>query len=165
MNETDLLALLREEGIEYQYFDHPAVMTSTEAAVLMGEAPGVSGKNLFLRDKKGRRFFLLMTLGEKRVDLKQWGKQEELGRLSFADPQTLAASLEVSSGAVGPLALINDQQHKIEVFIDCALWEQGLVRCHPLVNTASLVLTSAAMEKFFGLSGHSFKLVNVPFAE
>jgi Ala-tRNA(Pro) deacylase len=137
-------------------------MTSAQAAIYMENAPGISGKNLFLRDKKGRRYVLLMTLGEKRVDLKQWGKQESLGKLSFSDSQTLAEYLSVSSGAVGPLALINDSQHKIEVYVDRELWEQGLVQCHPLVNTASLVLTTDAMENFFLMTGHSFRLVNVP---
>jgi Ala-tRNA(Pro) deacylase len=163
MNEMDLLSRLNENNIKYDYYAHPAVMTSAEAALYMGDAPGVSGKNLFMREKKGGRFFLLMTFGEKRVDLKQWGKQEDLGRLSFSESQALADYLEVGSGAVGPLALITDVQNQIEVFVDCALWDLGLVRCHPLVNTASLVLTVAEMEKFFLLTNHSFKLVNVPF--
>ena len=154
----------------------------------MEDAPGASGKNLFLRDKKkkgsggwGGRYILLMTLMEKRVDLKRWSKQESLGKMSFADAQfqpktscesgqwchdldlpQLANTLGVNSGAVGPLALINDLQHSIEVFIDCNLWEQGYVHCHPLVNTASLVLKVEALEDFFLMTGHSFRLVNVP---
>ena len=53
-------------------------------------APGISGKNLFLRDKKGERFYLLMTLGSKRCDLRKWGKQEDLGKPGFADAQAMA---------------------------------------------------------------------------
>ena len=82
--------------------------------------------------------------------------------MSFADSQSLANTLGVNSGAVGPMALINDLQHSIEVFIDCNLWEQGYVHCHPLVNTASLVLKVEALEDFFLMTGHSFRLVNVP---
>ncbi|MCD4671154.1 MAG: prolyl-tRNA synthetase associated domain-containing protein [Anaerolineaceae bacterium] len=162
MNEANLLAFLTAEDIAYQRFAHPPVLTSAEAAVFMADAPGVSGKNLFLRDKKGCRFFLLMTLGEKRIDLKRWGKQEGLGKPSFSDPQELAVMLGVSSGAVGPLALVNDLQHRIEVFADQALWDQGVVRCHSLVNTASLILTTSDMQRFFALTGHAFKLVDVP---
>lgn len=162
MDQTELLAMLNKEGIAYQYFEHPIVTTSMEVAVHMEDAPGVSGKNLFLRDKKGRRFFLLMTLGEKRVNLKAWGKQEGLGKLSFANAQELAEYLEVVRGAVGPLALVNDAQLKIEVFIDNSLWNRGVLRCHPLVNTASLVLTTDAMRLFFAVTGHEVKLVDVP---
>lgn len=162
MNEIDLLTYLKNNGVEYLYFPHPAVMTAAQAAIFMADAPGVSGKNLFLRDKKGRRYVLLMTIGEKRVDLKQWSVQESLGKLSFADSQALTEYLDVCSGAVGPLALINDLQRKIEVYIDCELWKYGAIQCHPLVNTASLVLTTVAMEKFFALTGHSFRLVDVP---
>lgn len=165
MNEIDLMMHLSNCKIDFSYYAHPAVMTSAEAASYMSNAPGVSGKNLFLRDKKGRRYILLMTLGEKRVALKKWGEQEVLGKLSFADSQSLADYLGVSSGAVGPLALINDTQHRIEVFIDTELWEHGYFHCHPLVNTASLVLTTKGLEDFFLMTGHFFKVVNVPSIE
>jgi Ala-tRNA(Pro) deacylase len=161
MNETELLANLRKGSIEYRYFEHPPVMTSAEAARSLMSAPGISGKNLFLRDKKGERFYLLMTLGSKRVDLRKWGKQEDLGKPGFADAQALTDYLDVGSGAIGPLALINDSQHRIEVYIDRDLWSQQFIRCHPLVNTASLMLTPAALEKYFQMTGHTFNVVNV----
>ncbi len=149
MNENDLLAFLEYGKISYLYVTHPAVMTSSEAAGFVKDVPSVPGKKyFFLREKRRNRHILLITLGKKRVDLKRWGKQESLGKLNFADSDSLADILGVSSGAVGPLALINDSQHCIEVFIDCELWGEGYVQCHPLVNTASLVVTTSDLESF-----------------
>ena len=161
MNERDVLELLSTAGIAYQRYDHPAVFTSAASAACLADAPGVEGKNLFLCDKRGRRFYLLMTLEEKRVDLKSWGEQEGLGKLRFAAPEHLEELLGVSRGAVGPLALINDWQHRIEVYADRELWCQPVVRCHPLVNTASLIIATRDMQRFFELTGHTFRLVDV----
>ena len=162
MNENDVLAFLSAAGIAYQRYDHAAVFTSAAAAACMADAPGVESKNLFLCDKRGRNFYLLMTLGEKRVDLKSWWEQEGLGKLRFAAEEHLEDLLGVSRGAVGPLALVNDRQHSITVYADRELWCQPVVRCHPLVNTASLIIATRDMQRFFELTGHCFQLVDVP---
>lgn len=164
MQETELLQFLTHAGISYQRYAHPAVLTSAEAAACLEDAPGVEGKNLFLQDKKGSRYLLLMTLESKRVDLKAWARSQGLGKLSFAEVEMLSTLLKVGRGAVGPLALIHDEQQRIAVFVDRQLWQQGVVRCHPLVNTASLILTLESLQHFLELTGHTLHIVDVPAA-
>ena len=161
MTEDELLYFLTSNEISFTKIFHPAVFTSTESAHFLAKAPGTAGKNLFLQNRKGTRYFLVMTLGVKKVDLKRLAHEEGLGKLRFANADMLANKLGVSTGAVGPLALINDQSLEIEILADKDLWEEGVIRCHPLVNTTTLILKTTAIEKFFALTGHSFKLVEI----
>ena len=50
----------------------------------------------------------------------------------------------------------------MEVFIDRDLWQANALQCHPLVNTATLVVSRDGVERFLGATGHAFRLVDVP---
>ncbi len=80
---------LDSNGIAYRKADHPAVYTCEEARRLVPELEGAETKNLFLRDGKGGRHFLLSIASEKSVDLKALSKQLEISGLSFAFPTLL----------------------------------------------------------------------------
>ena len=51
----DLTRFLSEHGIAATRHQHPPVMTVEESLRLVPKLPGAKTKNLFLRDKKGRR--------------------------------------------------------------------------------------------------------------
>jgi Ala-tRNA(Pro) deacylase len=68
----------------------------------------------------------------------------------------------VTPGAVTILGLINDPEHLVELLIDRDVWAAPAIRSHPLVNTATLVLSHEAVERFCQLTGHPVKLVDVP---
>ena len=70
MSADDLLSFLDRNGIDYRRCDHPAVYTVEEAARLVPPLPGAKTKNLFLRDKPGRRHFLVCVPAAKQVDLR-----------------------------------------------------------------------------------------------
>ena len=72
---TDIYAFLTQNDIAYQRQDHPAVFTCEEALRLVPPLPGAKTKNLFLRDRKGRRHFLVVVGYEKAVDLKAWSSK------------------------------------------------------------------------------------------
>ena len=66
----DLLAYLAALGIETETVDHPPLFTVEDSRTLRGEILGGHTKNLFVKDKKGRLF--LLVLGEETVvDLKR----------------------------------------------------------------------------------------------
>ncbi|MDP7179531.1 MAG: prolyl-tRNA synthetase associated domain-containing protein, partial [Verrucomicrobiota bacterium] len=54
-----LFNFLEEQDIRYQREDHQPVFTVEESKALNLELQGGATKNLFLRDKKGKRHFLL----------------------------------------------------------------------------------------------------------
>ena len=158
----DLESFLRDQGIVAIRHEHPAVMTVEESERLVPPLPGAKTKNLFLRDKKGRRYFLVTVPHDLAIDLGALGRTLDAGRLSFASAEQLARHLGVTAGSVSLLALINDEARTAEFVIARCLWEAGAVQAHPLVNTATMVLTHADLERFLAATGHAPRVIDLP---
>ncbi len=120
----------------------------------------VSTKNLFLRDKHGA-LYLVVTACEKRLDLKGLSLQLSAPKLHFASEETLRERLGLGRGSVTVLGLINDADHRVQLWIDREIWDQDTFLCHPLVNTATLVLSRASLQRFFDISGHIVHLLEL----
>ena len=134
-----VLRTLTERNIPYQLWEHPAVYTIEEMDALDLPAPEAVVKNLFLRDAKGRRYFLVVLSKEKQADLRALG--ERLGvKLSFASPERLAVCMGLEKGSVTPFGVLNDQERKVEVLLDQDLRTRPLVAVHPNENTATVAL-------------------------
>ena len=157
----DIYAILESLSIHYERIDHPAVYTSEEARQLVPQRPAKAAKNLFLRDKKGKRHVLLVVEDHKSVNFKVIEQQTGLTHLSMGSPERLMRYLGVTPGAVSLLALANDPNGKVEVLIDRDLWAGEAIQAHPLVNTATLVMKMAEMERFITHTDHDFCLVDV----
>ena len=135
----DVGQFLRKHGIEAPRHEHPAVMTVEESLRLVPRLPGAKTKNLFLRDKKGRRHFLVTVRHDIAVDLDALGATLGVGGVGFASAERLQKHLGIKPGSVSLLALVNDEALAVEFVIDRALWEADAVHAHPLVNTATMV--------------------------
>jgi len=158
----DILSLLQEQDIAYTKFDHEAVFTVEESDKLLLRIPGAKTKNLFLRDKKGSRHFLVVVPGEKRVDLDALATKLGTSRLSFGSADRLMNYLKILPGSVSLLAVINDTDSEVEVIIDLEVWKEGSVQCHPLINTSTLVLSCEDVNKFLTLTRHEAITLQVP---
>jgi len=157
----DIYEFLENHNVTYQRYDHPAVYTVAEADELVPANDGAHTKNLFLRDKKDKRHLLLVAFAETPVNLKELSALLEISNLSLASPERLLKHLGITPGAVSPLALINDVDHLVEVVFERGVWESAALSCHPLVNTATLVLPKAGIEQFLRATGHTVTLVNL----
>ena len=150
----DLLAYLTALGVETETVDHPPLFTVEDSRTLRGEIPGGHTKNLFVKDKKGRLF--LLVLGEETaVDLKR--AHETIGaqgRVSFGSAELLEEVWGVKPGAVTPFGAINDKTAKVSVVLDEAMMRHERLNFHPLVNTRTTGLKSADLIKFLRASGH-----------
>jgi Ala-tRNA(Pro) deacylase len=165
LDPTGLCDLLDAHGIAYRRYDHPAVFTCEEAARLVPvEADGVHTKNLFLRDKKGRRHWLVVTTCAKQVDLKALAPKLGADNLSLGSAERLAKHLGVTAGAVTILALVNDPDRTVELVIDREVWDAEALRCHPLVNTATLVVRRPDLDRFLAVTRHQPTMVEIPVA-
>ena len=158
MNEKELLEYLTSNGFVYERVEHPAVFTCAESELHRPAVPAVSTKNLFLCDKKARRFFLAVTACEKTVKLDGLAKQLGIASVRFASEENLMRLLGVTRGAVTMMGLANDVEHVVELWIDAEIWQSKYFLSHPLVNTATLILSKAELEKFFVLTGHTLHL-------
>jgi len=161
MNLDDFL---HQHAIAATRHEHPAVMTVEESERLVPKLPGAKTKNLFLRDKKGRRHFLVTAPHDRAVDLDALGAVLGAGRLSFASPERLQKHLGLAPGAVSLLGLVNDPSGAVEFVIDRSLWEADAVQAHPLVNTATLVVPHADLERFLAATGHVPRVIELPAA-
>ena len=162
MKLIDIYEFLDSVDVLYERFDHPAVYTVSEAKEMSPEIDGASTKNLFLRDKKGIRHFLVVVPQDKQVDLKELSSILEASRLSFASPDRLKKYLGIEPGSVSILALLNDPEKIVEVFVDNELWNAEIILCHPLVNTSTLAITRNGIKQFLEKTGHNLMLVEVP---
>ncbi|MGH8715109.1 MAG: prolyl-tRNA synthetase associated domain-containing protein [Casimicrobiaceae bacterium] len=157
-------AFLDRHRIRAVRHEHAAVMTVAESERLVPPLPGAKTKNLFLRDKKGARHFLVTVPAARAVDLNALGALLGAGRLGFASPERLQRHLAITPGAVSLLALVNDAAQAVEFVIDRLLWEAQAVQAHPLTNTATLVLAHADLERFLRATGHVPRVIDVPAA-
>ena len=157
--EAELYHFLDEHRFIYQRIEHPPVFTCEQADQYHPDLPGVSTKNLFLRDKK-RRFYLVMTACEKKLELKKLGQALNASKLHFGSEDSLLELLRLTPGSVTVLGLVNDQRHQVELWIDQEIWQAEYFLCHPLVNTATLVLSKADLLRFFDLTGHTLHFVS-----
>ncbi|MGD8963099.1 MAG: prolyl-tRNA synthetase associated domain-containing protein [Desulfobacterales bacterium] len=159
---VDLYQILSEHQIEYECYDHPAVYTVDDVRRLVPPLPAAKTKNLFLRDHKGKRHFLVIVPADKRVDIKALNALIGSSRLSFGSAGRLKKLLGVDPGSVTIFALVNDPDHFVELIIDKSLWEEQAFQFHPLVNTRTLLISKENLKRFLAVAGHEVRTLAVP---
>lgn len=158
----DIYTFLDQHHITYERYDHPAVYTVEEAQRLVPPMPGAETKNLLLRDRKGKRHFLVVVGYDKKVDLKGLTTVLGVSKLAFASPERLMRYLGVEPGSVTLLGVVNDVDCAVEVVVDTAVWAADILKCHPLVNTATLAIGRDDIERIFQITNHSYTVLDVP---
>jgi Ala-tRNA(Pro) deacylase len=150
----DLIAYLDALSIKTSTVEHPPLFTVEDSQALRGEIPGGHTKNLFVKDKKGRLFLLVM--GEETVvDLKRvHEKIGAQGRVSFGSAELLEEAWGVAPGAVTPFGAINDEADRVKVVLDEAMMRHERLNFHPLVNTRTTGLASLDLVRFLRATGH-----------
>lgn len=159
---TDIYDFLDGHGLAYQRTDHPPVFTCEEADRWVPEMAAARTKNLFARDRKGKRHFLVVVGYEKQVDLAALGLQLGAGRLLLGSPERLQRLLGVQPGSVTILGLVHDQERQVEVVFDQSIDAAPALRCHPLRNDATLAISRSDIERFLDLTGHRVQVLEVP---
>ncbi len=137
MNKTETYQYLTEHNIVYEVSEHKAVFNMEEAESLDLPYPECDAKNLFIRDDKKQNYYLITVKGDKRVDLKEFRKQHGLRALSFASPEELSAVMGLIPGAVTPLGILNDVEHRVHFYLDKSFIGEK-IGVHPNDNTATI---------------------------
>ncbi|MCX6567896.1 MAG: prolyl-tRNA synthetase associated domain-containing protein [Candidatus Aminicenantes bacterium] len=155
--ERKVLETLNKLGIAYGRYEHPPVATVQEAEKHWGSIKGTHCKNLFLRNNRGNRHYLVIAAVDKAVDLKRLNALLGEDRLSFASPERLKRWLGLEPGSVSPFGLVNDVTHQVDVICDEALKSSAGLGFHPNVNTATLEIALADFEKFLAFCGNTVR--------
>ena len=152
---------LRALGIEYERYDHPPAATVEQAIGHWADIDATHCKNLFLRNQKGSRHYLLIALHTKRVNLRAVANQIGDGKLSFASPDRMMTYLGVAPGSVSPFGLIHDREKHVRVFLDRDLRKASRISFHPNVNTITLTIAFPDFERFLAACGNPVRYLDI----
>ena len=163
VREAALYERLTALGIAWTGYAHVPVFTVEEAAAVNASQPGGHTKNLFLKDKKGG-LWLVVLRDDFRLDLNALSKQIGAPRFSFGSAELLIASLGVPPGSVTPFALVNDPQHKVQVVLDAQMLKREPINFHPLRNDRTIAVAAADLMRFIAACGHAPRIESLPEA-
>lgn len=156
-----VFASLDALGITYERYEHPAVFTSEDAEVHWRPIGGTPVKNLFLRNKKGDRHYLVILGIDKRADLKTLVKIIGDDRFSFGSAERLMDKLGVTPGSVSPFGLLHEGSRDVQVIIDDDLRGAARLLFHPNDNTATVTISFADLERFLKTRPNSVRYIHV----
>lgn len=158
MDSKQVLSLLKQHHVDYQLYHHPAVFTSEQADQYLKDKDFARCKNLFLKTRNNKNYYLFMLPDKKRLDMKKAREQLNCGSLTFASENDLESKLGVKSGAVSPLNLLNDKSNQVHLVVDqAAVNENDKVGVHPNDNTMTVVLKWTELARFVGTYGNPFE--------
>ena len=162
IRERDLVFdKLDELKIRYSVLEHPAVYT-IEDMVQLGIFDGVNiCKNLFVRNDKGNRHYLITIRSDKQANLKEIASQISESRLSFASEERLQKYLGLKKGEVTPLGIINNSDHSVILILDKDLIGENLLGVHPNDNTATVVLTFDSLVKYIDFFSNKYIITEI----
>lgn len=158
--KQEIKAFLEEKNIPFSWVEHKAVYTIEEMEELGLESMDEIAKNLFLRDQKGKRHFLVVIKGNKQANLKELGEKLGVGKLSFASEERLEKYMGLKKGAVTPLGVLNDENCAVEVFFDEDFLKLEKIGVHPNENTASVYLSPDDLLRVVREHGNPLEIVS-----
>jgi len=154
---SELYSLLERLGIPFEYHEHPPVPTVDEAMKYWAGIDSGHCKNIFFRNHKGDRHYLVILYYKTQLNIKELEHKLRQGKLSFASDRRLMQYLGVTPGSVSPFGLINDHSHHVHLFIDKALLNHKRLSFHPNINTASLIVPREGLIKFLNHTGNTYE--------
>lgn len=157
--EREVLDRLDALAIPYVRHEHPPVATVAEAERYWTGLRGAHCKNLFLRNNKGNRHYLVVAEASRRIDLKALTGTLNEDRLSFASAERLKKYLGLEPGSVSPFGLIHDTNKEVRVVVDDGLRTAGKVSFHPNVNTATLEISFDDFALFLSRCGNRLEFI------
>jgi Ala-tRNA(Pro) deacylase len=159
--EVSVYARLDALGIAYARHEHPPIASAEAGEQYWRDIEAAHCKNLFMRNQKGNRHYLVILQYQKRADLRAVANQIGDGKLSFGSPERLMTHLSVAPGSVSPFGLIHDADHAVRVAIDRDLKSSGKISFHPNINTATIVLAFADFERYLENCGNKVQYIDV----
>jgi len=156
-----LYEILGQLGIAFEYHEHPPTPTIEEAVKYWKDLDATHCKNIFFRNHKGNRHYLVILEHTHALDIHDLEKRLKQGKISFASQERMDKYLGVKAGSVSAFSLINDENNHVYVFIDENFKNSNKISFHPNLNTASLVIAFCDFKKFLDWSGNFYEFVKL----
>ncbi len=156
--QPELYQLLDLLKIPYDYIEHPPVPTVEEAKKYWSDIDSGHCKNIFFRNHKGNRHYLVILYYDSKLNIKELEQKLGQGKLTFASDRRLMQYLGLTPGSVSPFGLINDHTRHVHLFIDKKLMNYERLSFHPNTNTASLIIPREGLFRFLEHTGNTWEL-------
>jgi Ala-tRNA(Pro) deacylase len=156
-----LYKILSDLEISFDYYEHPAVPTVEEASKYWVDIEAAHCKNLFFRNHKGNRHYLVVLNYTCQLNIRELEQRLKQGKLTFASPERMMRFLGLTPGSVSPFGLIHDKDHHVYLFIDENLRRSERISFHPNLNTASIVVVYSDFLKFLEFCGNDWEYVSL----
>lgn len=139
MDKQQIYSFLNEHDVWFEVTEHQAVYNMQEVSKVNLPYPNADAKNIFVRDDKKRKYYLITVDGSHRVDLKKFSQDHGTRNLSFASESDLKDKLGLSPGSVTPFGLLNNKAHDVDLYLDKQFTKgSGIIGVHPNDNTATV---------------------------
>lgn len=161
IGQPQVYEALRSMGIQFDYYEHPEAPTIEIASQFYRGEGTTLCKNLFFRNHKGNRHYLVIMDARYPMDIHDMEHRLHQGKLSFASEERMMKYLGVRPGSVSLFTLVNDTQHAVTLFVDKYLLDAQRVSFHPNDNRASLVISNTDMLKFIKQIGNPYEVVEI----
>lgn len=171
---AEVTGFLEKHGLGYVMHTHPPLPTIELALEYWKEIDSTHCKNLFFRNHKGNRHYLVVFECHKELAIHSLERMLKQGKLSFASPERMERCLGLLPGSVSPLGLIHDMDldsanpkelfpngHRVKLFLDKDLRTSEKISFHPCDNTASVVLSNADFMRFLEIWGGEYEWLDV----
>ncbi len=159
--QPELYKTLEELNINFEYYEHPPVPTIEEAKKYWVDLNATHCKNIFFRNHKGNRHYLVILEHTQALNIHDLEKRLKQGKLSFASEKRMVKYLGLKPGSVSPFGLINDKENHVYIFLDKNLRNSDKISFHPNINTASLVIDFKDFEKFLKWIGNRYEYLEL----
>jgi Ala-tRNA(Pro) deacylase len=159
-NRNKVFETLQKLGVKYEVYEHPPLDTIEIALFYWKNIEATHCKNLFFRNHKGNKHYLLIIQDITPFNIHSLEKQLKQGKLTFGSEQRLMKYLGVRPGSVSPFGLINDIERHVYLFLDKNLKTSDKISFHPNDNTASLVIKYDDFIKYLDFTGNQYEYID-----
>ena len=156
-----VLGYLNEKAFEYTWYTHPEAPTIEIARQYWKQDGSKHCKNLFFRNHKGNRHYLVVFDSEQSLAIHDLEQRLKQGKLSFASEQRMERYLGLKPGSVSPFGLINDTENHVHLFLDANLQKYNLLSFHPNDNRATVVISKDEFSRYLQEVGNTFEYIEM----
>ena len=152
---------LEKLNVAFEYIEHPPAPTIEIAKQYWHGHDAQHCKNLFFRNHKGNRHYLVILDCEQNLAIHDIEKRLKQGKLTFASEQRMQKYLGLMPGSVSPFGLIYDTTKNVHVFLDINLKKSKRISFHPNLNTASLIISLEDFLRYLDYVCNSFEFLEI----
>lgn len=148
-------------GIDYNYYESPRDFSSEDDGSFWDKIGAERCKNLFLRNHKGNKHFLVISKYYKPFNIKILEGYFKKGKISFASERRMKKWIKTPPGAVSVFSLFNDTENHTRVFVDEELKDTNYVTFLPNEHNAILKISTPDFIKLLNASGNQWEYFKI----